>query len=94
MIKGRVVYIDHFGNVISNISYTLFNAVVAEKSFRITIGETVIKTISPSYATAREGEIIALFGSSQQLEIAVRNGNCQRTLQVEKGAEVSVSLLT
>ena len=94
VIKGRVVYADHFGNVISNISYTLFNAVVADKPFRITIGETVIETISPSYAAAREGEIIALFGSSQQLEIAVRNGNCQRTLQVEKGAEISVRPLT
>lgn len=94
VIKGRVVYTDHFGNVISNISHTLFNAVVADKPFRITIGETVIETISPSYADAREGEIIALFGSSQQLEIAVRNGNCQKTLQVEKGAEISVSLLT
>jgi S-adenosylmethionine hydrolase len=93
VIKARVVYADHFGNVISNISYTLFNAVVADKPFRITIGETVIETISPSYADAREGEIIALFGSSQQLEIAVRNGNCQRTLQIEKGAEISVSLL-
>ena len=94
VIKARVVYTDHFGNVISNISYTLFNAMVADKPFRITIGETVIETISPSYASAREGEIIALFGSSQQLEIAVRNGNCQKTLQVEKGAEISVSLLT
>ena len=88
------MHTDHFGNVISNISHTLFTTVVADKPFRITIGKTVIETISPSYADAQEGEIIALFGSSRQLEIAVRNGNCQRTLQVEKGAEISVSLLT
>ena len=94
MIKARVMYTDHFGNVISNISYNLFNAVVADKPFRITVGGTVIERIAPSYADAREGEIIALFGSSQQLEIAVRNGNCKRTLQVEKGAEISVHLLT
>jgi len=80
--------------VISNISYNLFTAVVTDKPFRIAIGGTVIETIAPSYAAAREGEIIALFGSSQQLEIAVRNGNCQRTLQVEKGAEISVSVHT
>ena len=94
VIKARVVYFDHFGNMISNIPYTLFNEVVADKPFRITIGETVIETITTFYADAREGEVIALFGSSQQLEIAVRNGNCQRTLQVEKGAEISVHLLT
>jgi len=94
MIKARVMYTDHFGNVISNISYNLFNAMVADKPFRITVGGTVIERIAPSYADAREGEIIALFGSSQQLEIAVRNGNCKRTLQVEKGAEISVHLLT
>jgi len=94
VIKARVVYTDHFGNVISNISYNLFNAVVADKPFRITIGETVIERIAPSYADAQEGEIIALFGSSQQLEIAVRNGNCKKILQIEKGAEISVNLLT
>jgi len=68
--------------------------VVADKPFRITIGETVIERIAPSYADAQEGEIIALFGSSQQREIAVRNGNCKKILQIEKGAEISVNLLT
>lgn len=94
VITGRAVCTDHFGNVISNIPDTLFREVVADKPFRITIGETAIEAISPAYAAAREGEVIALFGSSRQLEIAVRNGNCEKTLRIGKGAEITVRLLS
>lgn len=92
-IRARVVYTDHFGNLISNISDALFDAVVAGNPFRIAIGGKVIERIVSSYADAGEGEVMALFGSSRQLEIAVRNGSCRRTLQVEKGAAISVRLL-
>jgi len=93
-LKARVLFIDHFGNLVSNISRQLFTKVVGDKPFRITVGGLAIHTISRTYADGRDGEVIALFGSSNQLEISVRNGNCQRLLQVAKGSEVSVHLLS
>ena len=93
VLKGRVVCIDHFGNLVSNISWQFFTRTVGEKPFRIRVGGQVINAISDTYADAGDREVIALFGSSGQLEIAVRNGNCQRLLQVTKGSEVSVHVL-
>jgi S-adenosylmethionine hydrolase len=93
-LEGRIVFIDHFGNLVSNISYKLFTRVVGKNPFQITVGKRVIRRIHPTYSDAEEGEILALFGSSQQLEISVRNGNCQRLLNVSKGLQISVQVLS
>ena len=93
MLKARVVCIDHFGNLISNISRQFFTRAVGEKPFRIRVGGQVINRVSDTYDDVGDREVIALFGSSGQLEIAVRNGNCQKLLQVTKSSEVSVHVL-
>ncbi len=90
VIKARVVYADRFGNLISNISKDLFNRLVADKSFNISIGGKTIQKLSLSYADVRDGEVLALFGSSQWLEISVKNGNCQKELDIKKGAEINI----
>jgi hypothetical protein len=89
-IKGRVVYVDRFGNLISNISKDLFGRWIADKSFEITVGKRVLHRLSPSYADEGDDEILALFGSSRWLEISVKNGNCQKELGLKKGAEVTI----
>ncbi len=90
VIKARVVYADHFGNLISNISKDLFSRLVADKSFNISVGGEIIQKLSLSYADVRDGEVLALFGSSQWLEISVKNGNCQKELDIKKGAEINI----
>lgn len=90
MIRARVVYIDHFGNLVSNVSRDLFSKLVAGKSFSINVGGKLIQKLSLSYADAEDGEILALFGSSRWLEISLKDGNCQRALQVKKGAAVDI----
>jgi S-adenosylmethionine hydrolase len=89
-IKGRVVYVDRFGNLISNISKGLFNRWIADNPFELTVGKRVLHRLSRSYADAGEAEILALFGSSRWLEISVKNGNCQKELGLNKGAEVTI----
>ncbi len=90
VIKARVVYADHFGNLISNISKDLFSRLVADKSFNISVGGEMIQKLSLSYADVRDGEVLALFGSSRWLEISVKNGNCQKELDIKKGAEINI----
>ncbi len=93
VLKARVICIDHFGNLISNISRQFFTRTVGAKPFRIRVGGQVINRVSNTYDDVEDRGVIALFGSSGQLEIAVRNGNCQKLLQVTKGSEVSVHVL-
>jgi hypothetical protein len=92
-IKARVISVDQFGTLVSNLSQDQFSRLAGSRPFRITVGGSILRNISRSYSEVREGEVLALFGSSGLLEIAVRNGDCRRVLQVTRGAPVEITLL-
>jgi S-adenosylmethionine hydrolase len=92
VIRAKVVYVDRFGNLVTNISRDLFTREVAERPFEVKVKREVIKKLSRSYAEAGEGEVVALLGSSGWLEIALKNGNCQKALSAGKGAIIEVYL--
>ena len=76
LIRGTVIYIDSYGNVITNITKSLFQQVSKGRSFSILFRSSAysIDKISRKYSQVPEGEKIALFGSSEHLEIAINNG--------------------
>ena len=73
-LSGVVMYIDHFGNVITNISKQLFDEIGKGRSFEIIIpgSRQPLTRILNSYREAtNEGSSIAIFNSSGWLEIAI-----------------------
>ena len=88
-VKGQVVYIDGFGNVITNIFPRLLKS-IGEKSV-IRIGNTTIAGIAQNYHQAKKGTLLALWGSSGFLEIAVCEGSAKKKLTVKPGDMVAVS---
>ena len=85
ILKGYVVYIDHFGNVVTNISKKQFLEVAKGRPYEIVLKTKNIKTILPNYSAIAtsdkydiknyEGEKLALFNSAGFLEIAVFRSN-------------------
>lgn len=84
-IKGFVVYIDHFGNCVTNISKKLVMEIGKGRSFEVRFGNKTIKNIHRSYADFKvsekftlkdyEGERLALFNEADFLEIAIYKSN-------------------
>jgi S-adenosylmethionine hydrolase len=75
-IEGQIIFIDHFENVIVNITRDEFEERRKGRSFRIVFKrDEVIDRISETYADANEGEKLALFNSAGYLEIAIQKGN-------------------
>lgn len=89
-IQGWVVHIDHYGNLITNITRELFNEVNGTGRVKIFAGNTIIQDISETFASVPEGESTAVFGSSGMLEIIINKGSAESMLGIEKGAAVSV----
>ena len=85
MLKGYVVYIDHFGNVVTNISKKQFLEVAKGRPYEIVLKTKNIKTILPNYSAIAisdkyeiknyEGEKLALFNEAGFLEIAIFRSN-------------------
>ena len=80
-IKGNVIYIDSYENVILNITENLFREVGKNRRFSISFRSGYeIDTISHAYKDVDPGEKLALFGSSGFLEIAINMGNASSLL--------------
>ncbi len=75
-IRGTVIYVDAYGNVITNITRSLFEKEVGNRSFNIVVrrGDFDLDRICRAYGEVPEGEKVALFTSSGFLEIAINRG--------------------
>jgi S-adenosyl-L-methionine hydrolase (adenosine-forming) len=88
-IRGKVIYIDSFGNLITNI--TAHHLKKLEKvPVKIKIGGTFISGLSRNYYEANKGSLLALIGSSNFLEISAREGSAQKKLKCKAGDDVMV----
>lgn len=85
-ILGEVVFIDHFGNLITNIPSSL----LPETVMQIDVGSYRISQLMKTYGLSQPGELIALVSSSGYLEVAVVNGNAAEKLGSKRGQEVKV----
>jgi S-adenosylmethionine hydrolase len=91
-IRGEVIHIDSFGNIVSNISRALFYSTVGDRRFRILINGRTIDRIYRTYENQEKGRALALFGSSELLEIAVAGGRAERRIGAGKGDTVLVQI--
>jgi S-adenosyl-L-methionine hydrolase (adenosine-forming) len=81
-IRGTVIYIDDFGNIITNISGDLFRQVGKGRPFNIFLRrfEYEISTIHKAYNQVPEGEKLAVFNSLGYLEVAINEGKASSLL--------------
>lgn len=89
-IYGSVLYIDNYGNVVTNVSRKLFESVGKGRPFSIHTREEKIRTIYNSYSqlinfdlekNSRKGpgDLIALFNSADYIEIAIYKSDVTKT---------------
>lgn len=85
LIKGKVIYIDRYENVVTNISEKLFNEMTKGKKFSIFLraGKYELNKIHTSYSDVVEGELVAIFGSDNLLEIAQNRGRAAGLLGIQ-----------
>ena len=75
-IEGQIIFIDHFENVIVNITREEFEERRKGRRFRNVFNrDATIDKISETYADVGEGEKLALFNAAGYLEIAIQKGN-------------------
>ncbi len=85
-IEGRVLVVDHFGNLITNIEAASLAGFEAPRAH---VGGRVLP-IRRTYADVATGELLALVNSFEVLEIAVGQGSAAAKLGLGRGARVSV----
>jgi S-adenosyl-L-methionine hydrolase (adenosine-forming) len=92
-LEGHVVWVDRFGNLVTDIHDDLIKALAPEGNgadLRIHAGGMTLHGLASSYAQALEGEPVAIIGSRDCLEIAVNQGSAEKLLSMGKGSPVQV----
>lgn len=81
IIRGSVIYIDTFCNVITNITKDLFTKIQKNRDFTLYFRKSeTITQLSWHYNEVQEGEKLCLFGISNHLEIAINKGKASGLL--------------
>lgn len=94
-IEGQIIFIDHFENVIVNITREDFEGQRKGRRFKIVFKrDEVIDRISETYADVSEGEKLALFNSAGYLEIAINKGNAAGLFGLQGFNEKNISQYT
>lgn len=93
LIKGEVIHIDGFGNIITNIHRDLFEKVVGERSFVVEVNGRRVSMLTRTYENGDVGKFLALFGSTDMLEVSVRGGSAEKRVGAGKGDTVTVTIV-
>ncbi len=91
-ITGRIIYIDSYGNAISNISKDLFEKIRQGKKFEIFLisNHYRLDTINTGYLETEPGEMLALFNVVNFLEVAIVHGSIAELLGLEPGSTIKI----
>lgn len=89
-VHGEIVRVDRFGNLISNIDRELFERATRDRRVDVTIGAQHVPRVVGTYAEAPAGELCALFGSTNHLEVALNGGSAAARLASGRGAPLIV----
>lgn len=86
-VVGEVLYVDRFGNLVTNLTEDLVPGYAV-----LEIEDFVIGPVRRTFADVPSGELLAYMGSGNTVEIAVRDGSAARRLGTGVGGQVRARL--
>jgi S-adenosyl-L-methionine hydrolase (adenosine-forming) len=94
VIIGSIIFIDSYGNAISNITREVFYRVFEKREYLILIqsNKNFTDHICIKYSDEPVGELLARFNSLDLLEISINGANVAELLSLNVGSVVRVDL--
>ncbi len=91
-IRGSVIYVDSYGNLVTNITMDMVNENAKGRSFEIVMRNSkyTVNSISKGYNTTVEGDMVAVINESGFIELSIRNGSAEQLLGLHFGDMVRV----
>jgi len=85
-IKGEVLYIDDFGDIITSIPNDLITGIniIEIKGIEVNIYNT--------YSDVKEGDLLVIKGSHGRVELAMNKGNAAEFFGIETGDRISLKI--
>ena len=91
-IIGHIIWIDSFGNLVTDISHEILESLEGRDGVVIHAGSAKIDRLNRSYAESTVGEALAIVGSFNRLEISINQGNAAQTLGMKRGDTITICM--
>ena len=91
-ILGHIVWIDSFGNLVTDISREILESLEERNGVVICAGSARIDHLNRSYAESAAGEVLAIVGSFNRLEISINQGNAAQILGLKRGDRITIRM--
>ena len=89
LLKGVVLKVDSFGNLITNLrSEDLPEGALEKGEIKLQLGNHAVSKLVQTFANGNPGEAIAYVGSNGLVEIGVNKGSASKTLGIGRGTVV------
>ncbi len=92
-VRGEIIYVDRFGNLVTNLEAAAFQAWLADRDFCLKVGSQTIRRLAHTYMDGAPGEFLALVGSHGYLEIACNQDSAARRLQAGVSLPLEVRII-
>jgi len=91
-IAGEVIYVDHFGNLVTNIPESLVAGTFSDPtSLTASCNGHQVGAMAGAYGFVDEGEGLAIFNSMGLVELAVNRGRADEFFEARVGAAVELT---
>lgn len=84
-LKGKILSIDRFGNIITNLSREFVEKYFSKSKFFVSIKNKKLQKFANYYSQSTSKAPFLIYGSSGFLEIAVNQGSAAKILKLKKG---------
>ncbi len=91
VIEGQVIRVDRFGNAVTNIDRHHFELFANTGAVQVKAGDHRIDRLVATYEDIGSGEVSALFGSTDHLELAANSSSAAERLGLSRGSLVLVT---
>lgn len=93
-LRATVIHIDHFGNVVTNLSKSVFDDARNGRQFKLYYDpHDPLEYISKSYGSAGIGDPLCLFNETGLLEIAIYMGNAAQLLNLKINETIQIDFV-
>ncbi len=92
-IRGSIIYIDRYGNAVTNISKELFDTNQLGRAFIVYFKRETISEISENYHVVPDGEKLCLFNANKHLEVAIKFGSAADLFGFNIGDTIQIDFI-
>lgn len=89
-IVGSVIWVDRFGNLITNLTSDMLESFGMNDGFVVKAGTAEIHRLNRAYAESEEGECLAIIGSSGYLEISINQGSASQVIGLKRNDVIEI----